>query len=308
MADNPELWFEPQVTTLEHAILYTLAYADIYDYPLTLRQLQRYLIGIASTPESVASVLDNGAWARRHVARRGDYYMLPGRESLAELRRHRAAVAQSMWQRARRYAASIARIPFVRMVALTGALTMENVEADDDYDYLIVTEHDHLWLARFLIVQGIVKPAQRRREEVCPNYLITARALALDESERDLYHAHELAQMIPFYGLPVYRQLRAANTWADRFLPNATGAPQIDNVAQGSQERRFPERLLRMTAGAWFEQREMARMARKLAPTGMLAEVLVTPDQCKGHVGAHDQHARQVFEARLEALVREFQL
>jgi len=306
MSEHLEPWFNPQVTTLAQAILYTLAYADIYDYPLTLMQLQRYLIGIAAGPADVAATLDNDAWVRRHIAQRGEYYMLPGRESLAELRKHRAAIAQPMWERALHYGASIARIPFVRMVALTGALVMENVESGDDYDYLIVTERDHLWLARFLIVQGVVKPAWRRREEVCPNYLVTTRALALDEGERDLYHAHELAQMVPLYGLPVYRQLRAANAWARRFLPNATDAPQLGNTTLDGQKRLFPERILQLTAGAWFEQREMARVAHKLAPNGTQAEVLVTPDECKGHVGAHGQRARLAFEARLTALPGNF--
>jgi hypothetical protein len=40
-------------------------------------------------------------------------------------------VASRMWPQAARYAQAIARLPFVRLVALTGALTMDNVDPGD---------------------------------------------------------------------------------------------------------------------------------------------------------------------------------
>lgn len=244
-------WFNPKVSSLQQGILYTLSYADIFDYPLTLMQLQRYLVGMAASMDDVAEVVDGSKWAQHHLAKQGEYYMLPGRESLAALREHRAGIAQRMWKRARHYASAISRMPFVRMVALTGALCSGNVEVDDDYDYLIVAEQGHLWLTRSLIVQLVVKPAMQHGEEVCPNYIITERALALDESEHNLYQAHELAQMVPMYGLPIYNQLRATNAWAHRFLPNAVGAPQITNAlpAMKASTHQLSERALQHIAG-----------------------------------------------------------
>ena len=40
--------FSGQLTPLEYAILATVAYADVFDYPLTLLQLHRYLHSLAA--------------------------------------------------------------------------------------------------------------------------------------------------------------------------------------------------------------------------------------------------------------------
>lgn len=304
MSDGQIPWFEPRVSSIKEGILYALSYADIYDYPLTLPQLHRYLIGIPASLTEVKAVIGNTSWSRKNISKQDKYYMLPGREYLVEIRKRRVAIAESMWDRAWYFALRIARIPFVRMVALTGALTMNNVDSSDDFDYFIVTERDHLWLARFLIVQLIVKPALLYGEEVCPNYIVTDRAFALDSQNHDLYHAHELAQMVPMYGYNLYEKMRKANAWSFKFLPNAVGAPGEPevNARDVKSTVKLSEKLLHFAAGKWFEQREMSRMENQLVTPDVNNEVLVTPDQCKGHVGAHQKYTRMAFEMRIKSL------
>jgi hypothetical protein len=296
-------WFNPRVSSIEQGILYALSYADIYDYPLTLPQLHRYLVGIPATMAEVASVVEGSTWSRRQLVKQGPYYMLHGRESLAELRRQRTVNAHKMWIRARYFARAIADIPFVKMIALTGALTMDNVESGDDFDYLIVTEAGNLWLARFLIVQLIVKPALRKGEEVCPNYIVTERALVFDQHEQDLYHAHELTQMVPMYGEPIYSRLRAANRWTDRFLPNARGAPSAAQTLPliAKRKNNLTEGFLDIVTGQWFERHEMSRIAKKLNAEGINDEVIIGMDQCKGHTGENRKRTREAFVTRITA-------
>jgi hypothetical protein len=46
--------------------------------------------------------------------------------------------------------------------------------------------------------------------------------------DKTLYSAHEIAQMVPLFGLDVYHLLRKQNDWMLSFLPNAQGMPFQD--------------------------------------------------------------------------------
>ena len=152
----------------------------------------------------------------------GGLYFLRGREALLGVRGERARVSARLWRRARRYGRLVGRMPFVRMVAVTGALAMDNV-ADGDIDYLVITEPGRLWLCRALVV-GLVRTAAMRRVDLCPNYFLSEEAMAL--SERNLFTAHEVAQMVPLSGVETYQRLRSLNRWTDTYLPNAAGHPR----------------------------------------------------------------------------------
>ena len=51
---------DADATQLETAIIHTVAYVDLFDYPVTAREIHRYLAGMAAPPEAVRTFLNNG--------------------------------------------------------------------------------------------------------------------------------------------------------------------------------------------------------------------------------------------------------
>ncbi len=287
---------EPGRAALECGIVQAVAYADVFDYPLTADEIHRYLIGVPASRAAIRGILSNGK--PDVISRSGRYYTLAGRESAIETRRVRAALAADYWKRAIRYGRTIGSLPFVRMVAVTGALAMDNI-ADGDIDYLVVTEPGRLWLCRALIV-GLVRMAALRGTELCPNYFLSERALVLNE--RNLFTAHEVAQMVPLTGQATYQRLRALNRWTDSYLPNAGGPPRRITPIEPRQ-RRIVESALRSPLCAPLERWEMHRKIRKLDQrSNGHAEAAFGPDWCKGHFGDHGHVTLSRFEERLHAL------
>ncbi|HJS29801.1 MAG TPA: hypothetical protein VJ768_09275, partial [Anaerolineales bacterium] len=203
-------WFCQGLRPLERSILLTLSYADLFDYPLSHQELHRYLIGNPATPHSIQEALGSKNGFSRVVTAREGLITLAEREEIIETRRRRAGVAADFWQGAIRYGRIIARLPFVRMVAVTGALAMDNVDEDGDIDYLIVTEPGRLWLSRAWCIL-LVRIAGMVGSRICPNYFLTTRALR--DLQRSLYSAHEISQMIPISGGNCYQELRSQNRW-----------------------------------------------------------------------------------------------
>jgi hypothetical protein len=297
-------WPAADRAVLAQAILRAMTYADIFDYPLTAAEVHRYLAGVAASPETVQAYLEAGV-AATTLHQHGGFFTLPGREEIVATRRRRAVVAARLWPRAVRYGRLIATLPFVRMVAVTGALAMDNVEPSADIDYLIVTEPGRLWLCRAVVI-GLVRLAALRGDTICPNYFLAESALVL--RERTIFTAHELAQMVPLAGLATYHAMRQCNAWSTTFLPNAAGPPvrARENYGQAGSPwrlRSLAETVLRSRAGERLERWEMTRKVRKLNQqrTGA-TEADFGADWCKGHLDGHGQRILAAYADRLHAL------
>ncbi len=293
--------------SVEDAILKTLAYVDVFDYPLTADEIHRYLARVEAAPATVKDILANGHLVPRRLSHHEGYFMLPGREEIVAIRRRREEIARRLWPEAIRYGRIMAGLPFVRMIAVTGSLAVNNAEADADIDYLLVTGNDRLWVCRAMTIL-VVRAAARRHVSLCPNYFLSERALVFEE--RNLYTAHELAQMVPLSGLDVYRKMRALNRWTAEWLPNAMKAPPGPGVAPAQSAPAngrlagLAEHVLGSRLGAHLERWEMQRKIEKFGKTPEAgykghAEVAFSPDWCKGHF---DGHARRVLAAYADRL------
>lgn len=289
------------LSAIESAILQTITYVDVFDYPLTSAEVHRYLTGISASAEKVKHSLENGHLVPGSLEQRDGYYFLPGRAAIVETRHRREALSKEMWPVAQHYGRLLSALPFVRMVAITGSLAVNNVEPPADIDYLIVTEHGRLWSCRAWSIL-LVRLAARRGIHLCPNYFLSERFLGFEE--QNLYTAHELTQMVPISGFSVYRQMRELNRWTADFLPNATGIPQptspVDKKGKEDGGQRFPttiaEGILRTPPGAWLEQWEMKRKIRKFSQLTDGDESAFSANWCKGHFGGHGRRVLDEFD------------
>ena len=284
------------IGNLSRAILHTIAYADVFDYPLTAREAHRYLTGARASLEEVDRALADAAL----FARVGEYFTLCGREGIVLTRRQRGEIASRLWRKAIRYGRLIASLPFVRMAAVTGSLAMDNTEAGKDVDYLLVTQPGRLWTVRAMTL-ALARLARLERVRLCPNYLLTTNALEL--GDHSVYAAHELAQMIPLSGMEVYAQMRRLNAWTEDVLPNAQGAPSTSHLVKiPTRLQRLLEWIFNLLRVDRFEKWEMNRKIQKLTrEQSSSPETHFSADVCKGHKDSYGQRTNAALEERLES-------
>jgi hypothetical protein len=79
------------LSPLETAVWRTIAYSDVFDYPLRLSEIHHFLEGVPADLAEVERVLANGRLRPRHLSYRAPYYMLPGRETIGQIRQRREA-------------------------------------------------------------------------------------------------------------------------------------------------------------------------------------------------------------------------
>jgi hypothetical protein len=294
--------FAPDLPVLERAILITIAYADIFDFPRTLEEIYRFIVGERMSREVISQALAENRSLRRVISQSNGFFTLRGREEIAEVRNRRTAVGKELWPKAIRYGHILAHLPFVRMVCLTGALAVDNADFGTDIDYLLVTEPDRLWLCRAWSIL-LVRMAALNGDIICPNYFLSERAIVLQQ--RNLYTAHEMAQMIPLSGFALYQRFRDLNRWTENYLPNAS-EPSWRTPEQklvGRPWRMITEKALRSPAGGYIENWEMNRKIRKFSRlTRHHVEANFSPDWCKGHFDNHGQLTLLALQERLHRI------
>lgn len=206
-------------SALQNAILLTVLYSDLFDFPLTDDELRRYLTARCPPDGAFDDALDGLIPDR--LVRRDGYLTLPGRERTIDIRRRRTRDHDARWEPAARYARWLRHVPFVRMVAVCGSQAAGNPRADADIDFFIITAPGRLWTVQ-IVAMALRRIASLLAVPVCPNYFLTTESLEV--TPRDLYHAREIAQTVPLWGDEAYRRFRAANRWVDELLPNLAHA------------------------------------------------------------------------------------
>jgi hypothetical protein len=205
----------------ERAFLQSVVYAALFDYPLSLAQLGESLIGEVADEPTLLTWYENSPYLQAAVDFANGYFFPRGRRDLLVTRAEREATSRALLGELSAPLALITRMPFVRMVALSGSLAHLNADAHADLDLFVVTAPRRVWtmtvstlaLARIL----------RWRKRLCLNYVISERALWV--APADLFSANQIVHLQPVVGEETYRRFLEANRFVERFYPNFKGRP-----------------------------------------------------------------------------------
>lgn len=247
----------------EQAVLRALAYRQVFGCPLTADELWRHLDDASVLREDMVRALGDLQTAGLVAGRDGAFWMAEMDDPIERWQacRERADAAMPLAVAVGR---GLMRLPFVDGVAISGSLSKRSLAEDGDFDFLVITRPDRLWLVYVLL------RFYRRRlpspEMLCSNYLLAAHRLGLDR--RDAFTAMELATLLPVAGQGALQQLWQANRWVDAYQPNRHALRPLQEPPHGAW-RRLGEALLAgplggaLDACAW---RLIHRRHRRLLP------------------------------------------
>ncbi len=218
---------------IKKAIVQTLAYSDIFDYPLTKEELWQYLLSAEPLDKKIFTQL----LGTTTVSKKEKWYTLPGRRSLVLKRKTREAISNKKIRSANRIARILSLLPSVRFIGLSGALAMKNCDDDDDIDFFVITTANMLWTTRLFLLCLLQLLGVRRgrkdpkgKDKICMNMLITKQALALPGIKKDIYLAHEIVQIKPLINKNnIYEQFLNSHAWVRRYMYNSMQLAKISN-------------------------------------------------------------------------------
>ena len=229
---------------LGNSELKSLLYHNIFDYPLTERELVKWVAGT-----KVEAVVKEEYVAKQ----KNGLYFLKGKEGVVYKRLLKKRISARKIQIAKKTANLLSAIPTIKLIAITGSLAMENASDNSDVDLLIVTKKDALWTTRLItyFVLRIMnyelrKPGdQNQKDKLCMNMWLDESDLSWPAGDRNSYTAHEIAQIKPLLNKNgTYEKFMDDNVWLKDYWPNAVHAERTaDSVQRTDKNLRFIEKL-----------------------------------------------------------------
>lgn len=204
-------------------VLQTISYADAFNYPLKKEEIKKWLIGINEEGKGLSELL-----RQKKVEKKDDFFFLKGRAKTVKEREKREVCSEKKLEIAQKTSQKLCLIPTIKMIALTGALSMKNCKENDDIDFMIITLRNSLWLTRLLIwlICPILQIRRRKindinvKDKICFNLYLDEADLEI--KEKNLFTAHEICQVKPLYNKnETYERFLSANGWVRKYLPNA---------------------------------------------------------------------------------------
>lgn len=221
---------------IEKAIYATVAFFDLFDYPLTDADLWKFYLprggGTVPTLYDIRVVLSSSAALAELLEQNAGMIFLKGRSVLCDIRRDRMIASYKKYRRCRRMVAFLAHIPFVRMICICNTLGLNASREEADIDFFIVARSGYLWFVRLLCTGSAallnMRPTKKRIcDTLCLSFYASDTALdfsslQLAEWNPDLYLAYWTIWCVPIYDEDkTYDAFLSANAWVRNSIPHA---------------------------------------------------------------------------------------
>lgn len=253
---------------MDKAILKTLIYADIFDYPMLSHEVHKWLIGKEASLEQVERALKKMVKEKKIYFREGMFF-LRGRNELTKKRLVNEKVSQKFYQKAVWMARLLRVIPWIRLVGISGSLAMRNADKLADIDLFVVTAVRRVWLTRLWSALMLELFGERRRRgetkkesagKICLNLLISEAALG--QPSQNLYLAHEVLQMkVLWERKKSYQKFLEANGWTKKLLPNWIGMSAVEKQLKNNPGRPFKLFDFLERVSEFWQRRYMGRLS-----------------------------------------------
>jgi hypothetical protein len=221
--------------SIEQSIYDTVRFFDLYNMPVTSTQIWQHLVvgnshyeHHVSLPE-LQKIVATSDFIHEKTETKWGYITVRGRVSLVAKRLRRHAIAQEKWKIVKRCARFLALVPFVRALAGSGSLAVDNTKYTSDLDIFVVVRDGRIWTARLLLLAVSAVLGRRRAygdqhapDMLCLNHYITDASLLISRDIQNVCMAMQYACLVPIFEDSLLRKFNQRNQgWMSRFVIGA---------------------------------------------------------------------------------------
>ncbi|MBN1778847.1 MAG: hypothetical protein JW816_01330, partial [Candidatus Buchananbacteria bacterium] len=263
------------VSGLQRGIINTISYFDIFEYPLTLIEIYKWLyagdwhnVALSELTAALADLEDHNL-----IEQQEGFYFLAGSSRHINTRLRRYRITEPKFKIALKAGRLLRYIPFVKMIAVCNNVGYNNCRENSDIDFFIIAKTGRLWLVRLLVTLVLSLFRLRRHGKYDANRVCLSFYLANQNQNLapvalkpdDIYLVYWLATLAPIYQAENdYQTFFLANSWQRDFLPNfysniLSNRRIVADTKLSLNLKNYLEKSLAGQFGNWF-----SRLAKKI--------------------------------------------
>jgi len=221
----------------------SLAYHDIFDYPLTKEDLDRWRVGkkfaVIKRPPPTEE--------------KDGYYFLKRGGGNVKRRLAKEKTSSGKLKILEGHKKFFSLVPSIKFVGITGSLAMNSASSASDIDLILITKTRTMWSSRFLLLLLLkifsvpVRRAgiKKKKDMLCLNMWFDESDLIWPKSERNIFTAHEIAQIVPLINKDFsYERLISKNGWIFDYWPASVEVEKSEIKTKKKLNGGFIEKLM----------------------------------------------------------------
>ncbi|KKR21657.1 MAG: hypothetical protein UT48_C0005G0030 [Parcubacteria group bacterium GW2011_GWE2_39_37] len=228
---------EKNDSSIEEAIIKTVAFFDMFDYPLTSWEIWKFLFdengsGERTEVDKIIETLESTEM-KRLLQQKESFYFLAGRDELISIRKARYNFADKKLNRAVFISKIFRFIPWIKFIGVVNSYGSQNLKEEGDIDLFIITAKHRIWLVRFFCVLvtkflGLRPKSNDKKNKICLSFYMSEEKMDLSnlvlpasETKIDRVFINWLCGLNPIYDpYDTYDRFNQANEWRKKYLPN----------------------------------------------------------------------------------------
>lgn len=259
---------------MRNPVLATIIYYDIFDYPLTLLEVHKYLVNpgrISRITEGLGEIELNEVSRELDklvnsgiIGQKNGFYFLYNRDGLYDLRMERQKIADQKWKKFLKTAKFLALAPYLRGIFASGSMAINNTDEKSDFDVLIIAKSGRLYTCRLFLwlISSLMGTRRKKHEKIAPdklcfNHYLTDSSLYIPHES--IFNAQTYVNLKPAMIRPgLVDEFYSANLWLNNYVYNFR--PQKEFTRRSVEPSRFltafastGEFLLDSFLGNWLE-------------------------------------------------------
>ncbi len=255
---------------LKEAIVRTITFFDLFDYPLTSTEVWEY-IGVKCGLREVIVILQQ--MVGKEIGQKDGFYFLKERDEIVEIRRQRYNYFKKKLARTKNICRIFRYIPGIKTIAISNVIGGYNLRYGGDLDFFIITEKDKIWLSRFMAVAitallGLRPTPQKQMNKICLNFFLSENGPSIKKLkiENDIYFDYWIAGLIPVYDRDeTFDSFINVNSRIKNIFPNRNFGYSSFRGQINKQPSRYTLKILNFIFG-WFENILKKVQLKLLAP------------------------------------------